>query len=611
MKKPIVFLLILLFSTCEICSAVPRTRGRSGYRGVVSVGASDSSAEVKGYTDYACDGTADNVQINAALVRVAAEGGGTVFLAAGNYSISAEIIVLTNTRLSGAGVGKTIITLADSTNRIMCTNTLKTAGDTDRTDEGGQTNIIVEDLTFEGNLANNPSVSISDYYVGAWYDSGIGLIDLYDVTDVIVQNVAVNNASWSGVEIQACNRVNIDKVSSNNWYDDGISIAALSKNVVVSGFNLYKTDDIAKGGSCIVEVQDGASEVTVIGGTGYSAQDSGIQVSSHADKAACSNVTVTGCTISGCKNGLHIVGDATSVQKNITFTGNVVKSTNTAIVGGIFVQYVEGFVFTGNVIEVYNFGIQFGYDCSYGVVNNNFFICTQAVTVATMGLYTRDFTNMSYVDFCNNIVEGFGYRGVFIDGDGGTYDGAFIGVRIIGNQFLNMSNGSSRVFSIETQGAGNATYDNCVFEGNHYTTPSTGFIISSDAVNDELGAGWGSKDKALWNKRTIAAATETLGADEANKLFIINAASNSVIITLPTATVGLEFVFVVSDATNEFRLDPNASEYIKLANGTKTSAGGDYITNNTAKAAEDGLRIKCRVAGVWEHLESIGTWTEE
>ena len=60
------------------------------------VAASDSIDTTR--ADYVCDGTADEVQINLAIVAATATGG-TVFLLEGTYTIAADIAMTTNISL--------------------------------------------------------------------------------------------------------------------------------------------------------------------------------------------------------------------------------------------------------------------------------------------------------------------------------------------------------------------------------------------------------------------------------------------------------------------------------------------------------------------------------
>lgn len=62
------------------------------------VAANDSSAKDKALADYLCDGTADDVEVQAALDAVPTTGG-TVVLSAGTYAISATTTITANKRI--------------------------------------------------------------------------------------------------------------------------------------------------------------------------------------------------------------------------------------------------------------------------------------------------------------------------------------------------------------------------------------------------------------------------------------------------------------------------------------------------------------------------------
>lgn len=72
--------------------------------------------------NYVCDGTADDVEINAALT---AGAGGKVILLEGNYQITANLVVPADTHFSGIGKG-TILTTTDA---VGITNMVEMGGD--------------------------------------------------------------------------------------------------------------------------------------------------------------------------------------------------------------------------------------------------------------------------------------------------------------------------------------------------------------------------------------------------------------------------------------------------------------------------------------------------
>ena len=75
--------------------------------GTLVVAASNSSVLSKDSADFICDGTADDVQIQAAITYLAAGGtyglGGTVVLTEGTFNIATNILVKSNVHLKGQG----------------------------------------------------------------------------------------------------------------------------------------------------------------------------------------------------------------------------------------------------------------------------------------------------------------------------------------------------------------------------------------------------------------------------------------------------------------------------------------------------------------------------
>lgn len=149
--------------------------------------------------------------------------------------------------------------------------------------------------------------------------------------------------------------------------------------------------------------------------------------------------------------------------------------------------------------------------------------------------------------------------------------------------------------------------------GSAYDISTTNTVIVSGSQYDRTKLSGDVRDASFPLSRTLTTtgSPHSIAATQTGTIFQIDCSSGAVHIDLPAATAGIEFTFNVTDGTNALQIDPSGSEYLKLANGSKTSAGGDYITNDTAKAAEDGCRLRCVITGVWEHYDSRGTWTEE
>ena len=94
------------------------------------VAASGASDAIKTKADYTCDGTADNVEIQAAIDAAKAAGGGIVQLTSGAYSLAAVLTITGNTdednadtlTLRGAGAQATTLTMANNVNGIELTD---------------------------------------------------------------------------------------------------------------------------------------------------------------------------------------------------------------------------------------------------------------------------------------------------------------------------------------------------------------------------------------------------------------------------------------------------------------------------------------------------------
>lgn len=103
------------------------------YKGMTAaryVVATNASAREKARADYLCDGVADNVQIQAAIDAIKAEGGGIVQLSGGSFNLAATLTITGNTdednadtlTLRGTGAQATTLTMASNVNGIELTD---------------------------------------------------------------------------------------------------------------------------------------------------------------------------------------------------------------------------------------------------------------------------------------------------------------------------------------------------------------------------------------------------------------------------------------------------------------------------------------------------------
>jgi len=137
----------------------------------IVVAASDASAKSKAQADYVCDGTDDQVEIQAAIDALPASGG-KVVLSEGTYNISDTITVASNNiTLTGQGYEATKLFLVNATNKPFF--------DIDATD------IRIGRIYFDGNKANQTA--------------GNGLIQIGVVERIVIDHCKFENAYLAGI----------------------------------------------------------------------------------------------------------------------------------------------------------------------------------------------------------------------------------------------------------------------------------------------------------------------------------------------------------------------------------------------------------------------------
>ena len=148
----------------------------------VVVAGSDAPAKVLESADYVCDGTADEVQINAAIDEVAGWScaGGTVKLV-GTFTCAASVVPKKQIRITGDTVYGTTITLANGAN---C-DVMAPSG------SSGDSFLVLEHFDIAGNKANQTSGHGIDF-------TGV---DMYDVR---IDDVTIMSCKECGIKTDQC-----------------------------------------------------------------------------------------------------------------------------------------------------------------------------------------------------------------------------------------------------------------------------------------------------------------------------------------------------------------------------------------------------------------------
>jgi len=214
-----------------------------------------------GYPIGLCDGTADDVQIQAAIDALPA-GGGKVALSEGTFNIAARIVPVQSLSLWGQGKLATVLKLADTTN-VDVISYLSTDGDTT-----GVRYADFRNFRIDGNKANNST-------------AGSGM-NLYS-KQCIFKDIAIDNCREYGIILDGQGGDvgggdSLSNVRLNDTEKAGLHVTALHPDLYISELEV---------GRC---------------GTGANYYG-GVEVNA-------SSLRFTGGNVFGCYNGLVFGGGA-------------------------------------------------------------------------------------------------------------------------------------------------------------------------------------------------------------------------------------------------------------------------------------------------------------
>jgi hypothetical protein len=339
--------------------------------------------------------TDDYTALQKALTACRLAGGGTVHVPAGVYVTSQILQVGSNTKLEGDGKGVTTIRMETGASpaTIGAPNgltVLQVQG------EQPASNIIVEDITIDANIAGNPP--------GGSFPAGLdnllsAAMRLDQVDKLEIASVEVINAIAFSVWLNACTRFQIHDctILSGQFsmtppaQQDGIHVTnsqygAIHDNIVDTG-TIYQVGD---DGICIQALTTAAGGGASNGGggpnppaditiTGNVVRSATRGISMLAGGAVVSNITITGNTIwATISDGIILAWDVASAgfHRNITITGNTLRNIGSGGGNGITLMYPgqvsstgtgwEDVTISGNGFVGFTANAQFGIYCGMG-----------------------------------------------------------------------------------------------------------------------------------------------------------------------------------------------------------------------------------------------------
>ena len=286
------------FTSANVVGAVDAPSGGAGKRVCRFVVGTSTAGWTESDCDYLCDGTDDQVEINAAI-QALPSGGGEIVILDGTYNIKATIAMnKDNVKLSGNGNATVLRRMWDNlTDEGVITITAVNGG------------CCVENIFVDGNKsAYSPN---SNSY-------GIHLSGSNNNT--VTGNTCNNNSD--GIRLSSSSNNTITGNTCIN-IDAGIHLSGSSNNTITgntcnnsNGFGIYLS----------------GNNNTVTGNTCNNNSDAGIRLSS-------SNNTITDNTCSHSNYGIYLSGN------NNTVTGNTCINNNSY---GIYLSSSRNNTITGN-----------------------------------------------------------------------------------------------------------------------------------------------------------------------------------------------------------------------------------------------------------------------
>jgi hypothetical protein len=207
-----------------ISDKVPITSGGATYnlplsslpKGITKTVATSASGLV---ADYICDGAADDVQLNAAIVAVNAAGGGIVLVKASStaYDITASVALLSNVTLQGEGIGATVFKCHANTNIHMILI-------------DGVSNVIIRDFAVDGNKANNASQTGHNIRIG--HTGGASPV----CDKIYAQNIYTHDAGLHGFITAYDSSTQNGYLSIINCRSDSNGVSSNGSGFYINGF---------------------------------------------------------------------------------------------------------------------------------------------------------------------------------------------------------------------------------------------------------------------------------------------------------------------------------------------------------------------------------------
>jgi len=288
---------------------------KTGRGATYVVAASDSATTSKAQADYVCDGTADDVEIQAAIDALPASGG-EVRLLGGTYTFSAGVVArMDNLVISGVGKSTIIVFSGDG----AAFEIGKTGADA----EGGARcyNNTLKDLRIEGDGTSDENHFLYSFGMvnlrvlnNSFYQSGDEALDIRNGEDVIIEGNDFEDCSMAdhaGAAMYISNAVKRVTISGNHLLGpasvSNITLRQINSGILEQVSIVNNTIEGTRTGISIFATTNSGSiirEVTIIGNVLSSLTGRGIDLGADSP-AEVRGVIIVGNTFSDIGTGVR------------------------------------------------------------------------------------------------------------------------------------------------------------------------------------------------------------------------------------------------------------------------------------------------------------------
>ena len=315
------------------------------------VAANDASDAAKGRADYVCDGTADDVQIQAAIDALTS--GGRVVLSEGTFNYAATVTDNNVNSVAIEGQGDSTI--------LRLPNGANAGGAIIMFNLSSVDNWALRNFRIDGNKANNTKD-----------DASRGIV-LTTCNDCLIENVTIDDCPATAIRLVTSSRNTLTNCRVDSSTDHGINITSSSHdNYLFGGFIRSWEEDQGLG------IRFGCDRNKVIGLSIYDPPTTSGCLQIQTSATACRDNIIANCIIDGNEttpdsrtvSGIFITSDNDAI--GTVLSGNIIINCRWGVVSQSGVT--DGMVsFTGNTVRDCDMGMDLQAGTQQWLISNNLF----------------------------------------------------------------------------------------------------------------------------------------------------------------------------------------------------------------------------------------------